>query len=100
MKNIKLEVRVADKKLFVNGESIKLDSSLFNAKSSTTSDNEDLLELKYGNREPGFIYDEAGDIDTYFRKTQFYDKVEISPCEEVDSPTVAIVGEFDVAIYH
>lgn len=96
----KLEVRLNDKTLSVNGKIIALDDSLFDGRVDKVSnrDNEYALVLKYLNREDGFIGDEAGDIHNSLRK-QGLPNIEVYSYPDVDPPTLAIVGEIDARAY-
>lgn len=102
MEKTRLEVRLNDKTLSVNGRNTKLDSSLFYAGISRVlnRENETALELKYQNKTDGFVEDEAGDLHSFLEEQGLSERVQVNAYPEEDFSTVALVGEMDVGAYN
>jgi len=100
MKKIRLEARLKEKTLSVNGKKMKLDDSFFSGRTSwvLNRENEDALELGYRTEN---IDDEAESIYLFLEQEGLLDRVEVNggyPNGQV--PTVALVGEINAEVYN
>lgn len=99
---MRLEVKLSDKSLSINGKSLKLDDSLFFAGMSRIkgSKNESAVELKYRNKEEGFVEEEAVDIHSYLEENGYSDNIEAYAYPEEDFPTIALTGKYNGVVYN
>ena len=103
MEKTKLEVKVKEKSLDVNGKRVNLDESFFDARViNDISDNKDerALELRYREMEMDSLCDEAGKIDDFLTREGLTDRIDAYPCPDGEEyPTVALIGVYDVTIH-
>ncbi len=98
----KLEVRLADKTLSVDGELMKLDGSLFDAEDLEVLKDEDekVLELRYKTQGEDFYCNEAENIYDFLEQRGLSDDyIQVSFCPDFVPTTVSLVGEFNATIY-
>ena len=94
----KLEVRLADKTLFVDGESMKLDDSLFEAEVPKVfeTEKEKALELRYRNNGEEFICNEVENIYNFLKQRGIYEEdIQVNFCPDDIPTTISLVGEFE-----
>jgi len=103
MEKPKLEVRVEDKYLDVNGNRFALDGSFFYAGiASGISDEGDeiAVELKYRAIDEDSLDEEGGEIHDFLGRLNLRDTIDVNPCPDgADFPTIALTGDYAASIH-
>ena len=100
--NLQLELKLRSKILSLNGKPLKLEDTLFSAELTRVIDHEDdtSLELRYQNRNPDFLKNEAENIYLFLDQENAADKISVNFYSEIDFPTIALVGRYSVNIHN
>ncbi len=102
MKNLHLEIILCDKTLVINGKKkYQLEESLFAAELTRVlnRENELALELRYQNKDKGFIIEESENIYRFLECEKAGDRIDVNFYPEWDFPTIALVGSYTANIH-
>ncbi|MDP1695653.1 MAG: hypothetical protein Q8L29_01920 [archaeon] len=101
MKRIQIELRLENKILYVNANSLRLDDSLFSAGVNRVQneENENALELRYRSKVKEFAEREAEIIYLFLKQKGLIKRLNTYNYPDEILPTIAIVGQFDAGIH-